>query len=368
MNKLILLSKLIQKIGLAKESNQIISLASDLKRLELAEPSEEPLGEIGPEDISGTDKWMKRVAHDLSEILGLHSPAFLASSARDKFGRGAYVFSVSNDSGEAVVLKIGLAGEIAPYQKVMRIFGEDPPSVLPRVYAAGYFEDIGYRPPVSLANDFGYVVMEELDPMPRNMADFLSSSPVEGDLFRILMDNPNLVRGIIEESGDGIKNSTIIYLKEEGKSDEEAEKIALDTIRKIKEEVWWELNKLDTSKNQKFFRDMFVKILSLADEICKNNLSQIFGPDSSYDDSNPNPVYTLSSRFSDTLSRKILHPPVNKRYELDTPLGQKIRSALSEIEELGIEPRDLHADNLMLRPGTGEIVVADLGHFNFGFM
>jgi hypothetical protein len=356
------LASLLTEKSFHLEASDLIRLASKLKRLEFAEPSEEPLGEIGPEDISGTDKWMMTVAHDVAEILGLHSPAFLASSARDKFGRGAYVFSVSNDSGEAVVLKIGLAGEIAPYQKVMRIFGEDPPSVLPRVYAAGYFDDIGYQPPVRLANNFGYVVMEELEPMPKNMAQFLSESPLEGDSFRVLMSDTNLVRGIIEEAGDRIKRTTIFYLQDKGESTEDAEEMASNIIKKIKEETWWGLKKLESISSHDPFRSMLRKILGLSDQICEKILSEYFKADSS---DGSDPIATISSGFSRHLTKKINNkPPVDKGYGLDIPLGQKIRSSLSEIEKLGIDPRDLHADNIMLRPETYEIVISDLGHFH----
>lgn len=361
MKRLIKLAKAIKRIGLEKESYLILSLASELGRLELAERSEEPLGEIQPRDIKGTDAWMKTVAHDLSEILGLHAPAFLGSSNRDKIGRGAYAFSASNDAGESVVLKIGLTGEIRPYQKIMELFGDDPPSIVPRVYAAGYFDDIGYKPPVNLANDFGYIVMEELEPMPGNMAQFLQDMGSSKESFRILMDDKSEVRSIINTAVERIRSALSVKLGTLPLSDKENDEKVDLIISNYKEELWKKSAEWKGSNNlseftNKIYHDFYHVLLGvLHSEVSRGEINTVG-------------VNNLSERAAVGFLVIIDSAPVEPSYNLNTPLGRHFRRVVRELEDLGIEPRDLHADNLMMRPGTGEIVISDLGHFEFGLI
>jgi hypothetical protein len=37
--------------------------------------------------------------------------------------------------------------------------------------------------------------------------------------------------------------------------------------------------------------------------------------------------------------------------------------ALDDLKALNVKPSDVHGNNIMLRPETGELVLADLGHF-----
>jgi hypothetical protein len=358
MNKLKTLTNLLREKSFHLEALYLIRLASGLKRLELAERSEEPLGEIHPKDIRGTDKWMMHVAHDVAEILGLHTPAFLGSSARSRFGRGAYAFSVSNDAGESLILKIGLTGEISPYQKAMRLFGDDPPSVIPKIYAAGYFDDIGYKPPVDLANSFGYIVMEELEPMPPNMAGFLQELGGEGESFRLLKERPEELRDIISSVAKGIRSSLEIKLDELKSLGGEVEEKAAEILSKFEEESYFEIMRLKSlslnSLDEKG-RDIYNVIRDLGKRTFGIYLR-------------PSIVEDLSDRFTRGILMRISFAPVESSYDLGVPLGKHFKNLVRELEDLGIDPADLHADNIMMRPSTGEIVVSDLGHFSFGFM
>lgn len=359
MNKIIKLANIIRSLGLRWESSQIISLSSKLKRLQLAERSE--LTESpNPRDINSTNAWMMTVAHDLSEILGLHSPAFLGSSGRASHASGAYAFSVSNDAGESLVLKIGLTGEIRPYQKIMDLFGDDPPSIIPRIYAAGYFEDIGYKPPTRLANDFGYIVMEELESMPSNMAHFLQEFGSEGEPLRVLKDYGTLLLDIVNGSIDSIAESLENSLTKEkgGSPKEEILDKKLDLLNKLKEVCFFKIKSLDSlgyNNLDKDGKDIY--------DILQGIFDKILGEDLKKGD-----IEDLSLRATRALLSEVNLTPVNSSYNLNTPLGKHFKEAKRELDDLGIDPRDLHAENIMLRPGTGEIVISDLGHFGFGLM
>lgn len=356
MNKIIKLARLIKEIGLDSEASRLIRLASNLKRLELAEVSEEPLGEIEPRDIAGTDSWMKWVAHDLSEILGLHAPAFLGSSVRDKFGRGAYAFSASNDAGESVVLKIILTGDVRAYQKIINLFGDDPPSIVPRIYKAGYFNDIGYEPPVKLANDFGYVVMEELEPMPANMAKFLQEPGSGPESFRFLKESPNEMRRIINLSVERIRITLTNHLSAPLLLEGDIDSKVNNYLSLYKETLWNRSGNWMGLDNMERFSDIIYHdfFLELSD-ILKDKIDDTI-------------IKDMSNRVAAGFLNFVNSPPVEPSYSLDTPLGNNFRSAIKDLEEFGINPMDLHADNIMLRPGTGEIVISDLGQFEFGFM
>jgi len=89
MNKIIKLATVIRSIGLAKESEWLISLGSKIKRLQLAErPEVMTIPEA--KNIGSINDWMLTVAAEVSKILGVHTPAFLGSSGRNLYGRGAY--------------------------------------------------------------------------------------------------------------------------------------------------------------------------------------------------------------------------------------------------------------------------------------
>ena len=47
----------------------------------------------------------------------------------------------------------------------------------------------------------------------------------------------------------------------------------------------------------------------------------------------------------------------------DTGALNDFKKAIKYMMNHGIFVSDLHANNLMIRPMTGEIVIADLGHF-----
>ena len=365
MNKLNSLSLFLKSNQFLKEATEleylygeisnIISIGSELKRLQPAERSE-LIKTPHLRDIKGTDAWMMTVAHDLSEILGLHSPAFLGSSDRDSHASGAYAFSVSNDAGESLVLKLGLTGEIRPYQKIIDLFGDDPPSIVPKIYAAGYFDDIGYKPPVKLANDFGYIIMEELEKMPNNMANFLQELGSEGESFRILKEHGTLLLDLVNGSIDSIAKSLEIKLTKDEESKEEILDKKSDLLSKLKEASFFKIRSLSNLRDlNKDGKDIYDILHGIFDDILSNDLKKEEAED-------------LSFRVAQAILSKVSLSPVSPSYSLNVPLAKSFKEARRELDDLGIDPRDLHADNIMLRPGTGEIVISDLGHFGFGLM
>jgi hypothetical protein len=42
---------------------------------------------------------------------------------------------------------------------------------------------------------------------------------------------------------------------------------------------------------------------------------------------------------------------------------RELMTAIEDLKSMNINPDDLHGNNIMMRPETGELVLADLGHF-----
>lgn len=354
MKKIIKLARIIKDWGLYDESEWLISLGSGIKRLQLAErPEVMTIPEA--KDIRSINDWMLTVAAEVSEILGVHTPAFLGSSGRNLYGRGAYAFSVSNDEGKSRVLKIGLAGELEPYKKIKERFGDNPPSILPVIYLAASFDEIGYEPPPSgLRNSFGVILMEELVPMPPNMAEFLQNRGGEEESFRILKDSGSELVEIINSSAEKSKSFLEFQLRKMKLSDKEAEDKAGELLMTFKEEVFFGLKKvtnLVTGGLNPGGKDLYTIIREISTPIFGSHLKG-------------QTVEEVADGFTRILLLKVVDAPADSGYTLNTALGKHFRKALRELEDLGIDPRDLHADNIMLRPETYEIVISDLGHFH----
>ena len=354
MNKIIKLATVIRSIGLAKESEWLISLGSKIKRLQLAErPEVMTIPEA--KNIGSINDWMLTVAAEVSKILGVHTPAFLGSSGRNLYGRGAYAFSVSNDEGKSRVLKIGLAGELEPYKKIKERFGDKPPSILPVIYLAASFDEIGYEPPPSgLRNSFGVILMEELVPMPPNMAEFLQNRGGEEESFRILKDSGSELVEIINSSAEKNKSFLEFQLRREKLSDKEAEDKAGELSMTFKEEVFFGLKKatnLVSGGLNPGGKDLYTIIREISTSVFGSHLKKQI-------------VEEVADGFARILLMKLSEAPADSGYNLNTALGKHFRKSIRELEDLGIDPRDLHADNIMLRPETYEIVISDLGHFH----
>ena len=350
MKKLIKLARIINDSGLYDEAEQLISLGSKIKRLQLAERPE-VMTKPEAKDIQSINDWMLTVAAEVSEILGVHTPAFLGSSGRDLYGRGAYAFSVSNDEGKSRVLKIGLAGELEPYKKIQEKFGDKPPSILPVIYQAATFDEIGYEPPPSgLRNSFGVILMEELVPMPPNMAEFLQNKGGEEESFRILKDSGSELAEIINSSAEKNKSFLEFQLRRTKLSDKEAEDKAKELLITFKEEAFFGLKKA-TRLEIGGGEDLYTIIREISAPIFGSYLKK-------------QAVEEVADGFTSILLSKMADAPADSGYTLNTALGKHLSGALRELEDLGIEPKDLHADNIMLRPETYEIVISDLGHFH----
>lgn len=355
MKNLIKLAKALSVLNLNKEAATVAALArnnssaiqsfagSQLRRMQVSERLE------GHEGILSNDAWALWVAEDLSDKLSLHSPAFIGASDRDPFvySYGAYAFSASNDNGESVVLKIGPADEIGPYKKIIDMFGANPPSIVPKVFEAKTFAEIGYVPPEGISKPFSYIIMEELEKMPANMSEFLQSPAASDESFRILMDTPGAMSNIIQKCCDESKQLLNKCLAINNPTN--AGELTDDLMALFSEKIF---NKIKFYKSSNDFNYLLKDIYRVSENVFLN-----------YIDNKKIIEFNLS--FEVILKNKLSLSPVRNNYDVDTSLGKKVKTALIKLKNLGINPNDLHEENIMIRPNTGEIVISDLGHFTF---
>ena len=74
----------------------------------------------------------------------------------------------------------------------------------------------------------------------------------------------------------------------------------------------------------------------------------------------------VSDAIASALGKRAVpkEPKTEKAGPLSRSKGIKeLIVAINKLIEIDIEPSDLHGNNIMIRPGSGELVLADLGHF-----
>ena len=84
----------------------------------------------------------------------------------------------------------------------------------------------------------------------------------------------------------------------------------------------------------------------------------------------PGSIQSLAQMIMSAITTMLGKRAVPKEPTKDAPgpLGRikgvrELVGALDDLKSMKISPSDVHGNNIMLRPETGELVLADLGHF-----
>ena len=84
----------------------------------------------------------------------------------------------------------------------------------------------------------------------------------------------------------------------------------------------------------------------------------------------PGTIQSLSQMIMSSILTFLGRRAVPKEPTKDVagPLGRikgirDLVRALDDLKSMNINPSDVHGNNIMIRPETGELVLADLGHF-----
>ena len=389
---------------MSKRINSIIKICAalgddgkgDFKRLNNMEFLDEESNKNMRESLDykqDTDRWIRLVVNDLCKIIGLNSPMFLGSSRRAvASGSGAYAFSASSNKGEPAVIKIVLEGELQPYKEMIQKYNsidEKHRFILPKVYLAKTFGELGYSPPEKLTTSrFAVVVMEELEKMPQEMIDiYFSRTPkgeeiIDGENLRYFINDKESLRSLISE----IFNIEIKFrIIDEVSLDKISFKENIDD-----EEKKYILNML-FNNIKLYFEDIFTKKLSSSNYDYSNNsfdleqdvkYSMKNALDNSFQDfsqkisisSNEiqNNINYSIGEFALAFTKKLISDrtvitaiPMPERKLLSNRFKSitKVKEAIDSLSLYGIYASDLHMENIMIRPSTGDLVISDIGHF-----
>lgn len=359
---LLKLNLFLNKNKYYKEAEALKSIASKLKKFQIAEKSWERPSSNMRYNIERVDKWMLWVADDLSEILSLHAPVFIGASSRAEYERGAYAFSASNDAGESVVMKILPESELNPYIWITQKKEFSKLKIMPKVYFASSFKDINYKPPVELSNKFGVVVMEELEEAPKDLLNLLTEDSFDPNNLRLILNDKKTILNIINICVNTFAN----ILKFELDLDRNIEKYRkVEIVNNSKNIIFDEVKKLFYSLDTYNFpderHDIYLYIRKNLSNIVENYIKSIkeFDEIDFYSMNNiiSSLVSCIDSKLSSTANNSLI------QYDLNIPGAKEFYDSLKELESYGVYSNDLHSGNIMIRPATGDIVIADIGHF-----
>lgn len=305
---------------------------------------------------------LDRIAKDVANKLSLSDIRYLSKSKRPL---GAYTFSAVTDNYENVILKIQPEDELHGYRKAQQVISKLPKSVsrhLPIIYKIRTLDEINVTPPyndLGKPEKLGVIVMERLEELPGNMFDLITKSPmVSNRSLRSLINDRSAFRLVVDRAIEVSKPSIDRSISRSKKNlDVDDER---DRLRSMLVSVAYDtaiVNQADEDLTFDILKDSITSKIELWGRGLGIN--------------NPNHVFLISQGIISTirglLSRRAvpIEPTIEKAGALGGILGIKeFVKALDDLKAMRIFPADVHGNNIMLRPETGELVLSDLGHFS----
>lgn len=287
---------------------------------------------------------IRQIADLVSDRLGFDNLRFLAKSNRLN---GAHAYSVTDENGQNLVLKIQPVEELSGYKKAQSAYDQLPPEVrrhLPVIRSVMTLDDLGIRHDEGL----GVIVMEELERVPGRIYDMLKDQPNKSaDVLSVLLSDRERFNRFIDRVID--------------KQDEKLlSKISVDDIKDLK----LRLQKISKIQNLEDELSPGIAIMQATGEIIFD-----WGKERNIDRRQILPMLAngiKNSINSEISKRPIRVNPVKDKISgimVDQPGIRELDSAIRVMISMGLTPNDLHQDNIMIRPETGELVISDLGFF-----
>jgi len=307
---------------------------------------------------------MEALAFAAARELGLSNLKFISKSKRFA---GAHAFLAINEKHENVVLKIQSVDEIAGYKKVQQMASVLPPDVanhLPTIHHVKPLQALlrGHKGAhFDKLEDFCAVVMERLEELPGNLFDLITKSPrrSEQSLNALLNDRKAFMKVVDNAVNQKIPMIASIL----GRYSIHKNVNINDAIEQLKLQIG---RAMYSSASRQISNDSTLVINGLVKQTQEEIDLWCLGLGISDKASQMNISKQISDAISSSLSRRAI--PIEPKRERAGPLGHikgidKLLSAVKKLELLGIMPSDLHGNNIMLRPDSGELVLADLGYF-----
>ncbi len=279
---------------------------------------------------------------------------------------GAYTFSAVDERNENVILKIQPLNELEGYRRAQQVIVRLPDRVarhMPSIYKIRTLNDLGVSPPLDdfgTPEDLGVIVMERLEELPGNMFDLITQ-PATKSIHSLgsLVSDREAFAAVIDEAMKRSKRSidaAIASAPRRSDPDEEFERLKKMLISAAYDpEVTDQgsgimlsaIDGLRSAVGKKV--ELWCRPLGISRPGSIQSLSQM-----------------IMSSITSLLGRRAV--PKEPTKEAPGPLGRikgvrELVGALEDLKSMNVKPSDVHGNNIMLRPETGELVLADLGHF-----
>jgi len=318
------------------------------------------------------------VAQKVAKRLGLMEIRYIARSKRDM---GAVAYSAIGPNYMNVIVKLAPEHELTGYSKIEEIKQTLPPEVakhFPVVYRLTNLKKMGIEwpkeTPYEVDVNLGVIVMEPLEEIPQQIFDLIKFAPGADDfVLETFLKDPALLNDLIEQSlvSRAVTQSVEKFLST-AKPDYD-----LADIEQVKTAIKEKLMLLSNFMYPRFEPSMFnradLKKVSQRIKLLKPNIERLvqkalrgFDPGIELIS---DIVQEISRDFSETLSNQARgipkEPSMGQQFGVmsNSRLLTSIKNAIKYMTEHGIFVSDLHGNNFMLRPASGDIVIADLGHF-----
>lgn len=302
---------------------------------------------------------MEKFASMLAGRLNLTNVRYLARSKRLE---GAYTFSAIDENNENVVLKLQPYNELEGYRKLKKLTERLPDEVsrhLPVIHHILVPSSVGISMnDVGLSQPFGIIVMEQLEELPGNLFDLITEPPIKSarSLNALIKDRETfaeIVNVAVDRARKSI-NSAISKSTRKVNPDEEFERLRKMLISasydpEISQEeddlVIYGLRKAFSKKVELWYKGLGVTHTGHVYSLVQMIINEILMP----------------------LGRRAI--PKEPGHERPGALSKikgvrELMKAIEFLKSVKVNLSDVHGNNIMLRPGTGEMVLADLGHFS----
>lgn len=360
MKKLVKIANSLDKKNLIKEADLLDSIICKLAINDSRFFTDEEL-ESNKSFFNDKFNIIKLIADKVCEELNLNTPMFLGS------GYTAYAFSASDEYGDNVVIKIMTIDRLSRYKEIYENDDYDHP-ILPKIFDIKELNDLYlnfdelkkeiYNDYISpIIENYGVVIMEELEPIDKSLGKLLGESLISNDYnYRIFIEGSkefvdlkdNLISNIDryltrldinpKTQRDIIENIFVLFNTLLNKTEDinsfnfhyKFNEIYSNFIEYIKEKL--------NSYKDKIFINYKDKIFKYID----NELSNFF-----------NSLIIIVSKDSEEMDSSGI------------PGQKNFIEQVNSLKYMGITPSDIHSENIMIRPSTGEFVISDIGHFKF---
>lgn len=321
------------------------------------------------------DKLVEELAKQIVKKLGLDSRVkFVNKSSRIN---GAIAFSVFDKNNKEIILKIQPLNEIDPYVDIMKLknSGKIPADVLihlPKIFDARPLSDIGLKSEFyngSFWEQFGFILTEKLQELPGNLFDLVSVKSVMQKYQAMISDRDVFSKLVAKElKEDKYLTKFIESFQTKETNEVKMKRLHNEIVRAViyNDDLKKQISKIATDPKLDNVDRTVESENVLMDAIMRGVRLWIDSTKAPEQEALSIMSYIAETIIIDMHKKAIPRQPSDKESATGDLAGfQKINKALKKLEPLGIHFDDLHAGNIMIRPSTGDLVISDIGHFNF---